>query len=166
MIRDFGGLHEVTGKPKTLIYEFKGLATCQDKPKTQNSYMQNEINPTILEQLRVLYQQRNKVPEIAHIKPTEANLKAMQEFITYCCENVHTRDGRERILFKNVVIACLLLGYDMNQRTQIYYTIAKNCRGRHVSGLIQWDKFMQKQKRLWFNWSEIKPYLKVLKLKL
>lgn len=168
MIRDFGGIHEVTGKPKTLIYEFRG------KPKfalNANNYVDNKgetpINPIpalILEQLGVLYQQRNKVPEIVCNELTDGNKRAMHEFITYCCENVHTHDGRERILFKNIVIACLLLGYNTNERTRIYYNIVRNCRGRHVNELVQWDKFMQKQKRLWINWKEINLFYKKIEI--
>ena len=94
-------------------------------------------------------------------------IQKMKEFITFCCENQHTHDGRERILFKNIAIACLLLGYNTNERTRIYYRIAQNCRGRHVSGLIQWDKWAQKQKDLRFSWREIYPfYNKGLKSKL
>ena len=123
----------------------------------------NDIPNFIIEELRSMYQQRNKVPEIAHIKPTDSDLKAMQDFIIYCCENMHTHDGRERILFKNVVIACLLIGYDTNERTRIYYKVAQNCKGRHITELLNWDKFMQKQKRLWFNWKEIMPFYKEFK---
>lgn len=160
MIRDFGGLHEITGKPKTLIYEFKGVAEpSYNGLKPQSPYMENDIKQEILEQLRVLYSQ-HKLPEIAHNEYTDSDKKAMQEFISYCCENQHTHDGRKRILLKNIAIACLLLDLDTNARHRIYYKITQNCRGCHVNKLIGWDVWAQKQRDLHINWKEIMPFYK------
>lgn len=164
MIRDFGGLHEITGKPKTLIYEFKGTNPCHNKPENQTACMENVLNSTILEQLRVLYHQCNKVPEIACIAPTDSDKKAMQDFITYCCENQHTHDGRKRMLLKNVAIATLLLyPSDTNARHRIYYRITQNCRGCHINNLIGWDKWFQQRKKIEFNWKEIKSFYQIQK---
>ena len=146
MIRDFGGMHEITGKPKTLIYEFKGTSPI------------NPLIPVILEQLRVLHQQRNEVPETAPIEPTGEYLKGLQMFLDYCLEHQHTHDGRERILFRELAKMCILLNYDTNQRTRIYHKIIQNCKGRHISEIINWDKFMQKQKSLKINFKELKQY--------
>ena len=155
MIRDFGGLHEITRKPKTLIYEFKG---------TNPLNPLNPLNQTILEQLGVLYHQRQKSLNLSEIEAlkgvTEQDKERMQGFITYCCENVHTHDGRKRILLKNIAIACLLLGYDTQERTRIYYRITQNFRGCHINKLIGWDKWFQSKKQMHFNWREIESYYK------
>lgn len=181
MIRDFNSIHEITGKTKTLIYEFlrknedfeqKGFYKIKSKNikniqnfiygKQQNDLnykgLLNPIPAHILEQLRVLYAEQEKAPNLASNKATNSLYKQeLINFLDYCLNNTLRHDGKERILFRNIVVACLLLDYNTNERHRIYYTIVKNCNTkRSINELIGWDKFLQKQKKLNFNWNEIK----------
>ena len=126
----------------------------------------NPIPTPILNELRNYYANLNqleKVPRIEPNKPTEAFQKELLNFVDYVLNNQINEDGRERYLFKNVVIACILLGYDEQQRTRIYHKITQNCRGRKITELIGWDIFMQRQqkqgKELRFSHKEIERYI-------
>ena len=163
MIRDFNGEHEITGKHKTLVYEFQGLNPSSKKVSpllrtTNHSTPETLFNPIpaiISSQLREYYNAKANVPEIAYIKPTEANLREMQGFITYCLENTLRADGKKTILSRNVAIACLLLGYDTNARHRIYCRIDQNSTSKILYNLIGWDKWLQKKQDLYFNWKEM-----------
>ena len=127
----------------------------------------NPIPAHILKELQKYYQdqaQQEKVPKIASNAVTEALQKQLLVFIDYCLNNEINEDGRERYLFKNITIACILLGYDEQQRTRIYHRITKNCKGRKITELISWDMFMQRQlkegKELQFRHREIERFIR------
>lgn len=164
-IRDFNGQHEVTGKYKTLIYEFQGklssLSPLVESPETffcskgSSLELYNPIPLHIMDKLREYCNAQANVPEIAYIKPTEANLREMQDFITYCTENTLRDDGKKTILSRNIAIASLLLGYDSNARHRIYYKVSQNSTSKILKNLIGWDKHFQKKPNLRVNWWEI-----------
>ena len=154
MIRDFNSIHEITGKPKTLIYEYVYPHNNQESPL-------NALNSTILEQLRVLYHQHRKVPDISQNSGSNAVLslyqkKELMDFVDFCLNNTLIQDGKKMYLSKNIAIACLLLSYSYNERIRIYHRVNQNSRSIILSNLIGWDKYFGKRDNIKVNWGEVK----------
>lgn len=154
MIRDFNGLHEQTGKPKTLIYH-----GCMNKP------ILNPIKAPILNDFWQGYKSPNLNP-IVKISPTASglnpNLKdSLTQFITQAQTKVFSKSGMQKnnLYFKNIAIAAFLLGIPQTEATEIFKKVCANCKPHKIDNLENWLKWCKQQKhQLKVNWKEVELF--------
>lgn len=157
MIRAFGSVHELTGKPKTLIYVYPDINSHLNRITAINLNDFWERYKALNSGINVKNLGCNKVEGV--LEQTYETLK-LQKFLDFCCRTTMHKQGmlKHMKLFKNIAIACFILGFN-EERKRIFKEVIGNCRGHKVSELEGWYKWCcSRNRRLKVSWKEVQIY--------
>jgi len=151
-IRDFNSVHELTGKRKELIFEFK------------DKQFVNPISPDILS----LFRQRHKnfdnnlvVGCGACNGLSEALQQSYKAFLVFAQTTPFIRQGmgKNNLYFKNIAIAVYRLKIAEKEAMQIFKNVAMRCQPHKAENMANWLKWVKQQKHeVRVNWGEIRGF--------
>jgi len=151
-IRDFYGLHEITGKKKEIIFEFK------------DKWLVNPINPDILGLFRQEYKSLNSVLIVncgASVGLPEALQQSYKSFLEFAQITPFLRQGMQKnnLYFKNIAIAVYRLQIAEKEARQIFKNVAMQCKPHKSENMTNWLKWVKQQKHeVRVNWGEIRGF--------
>lgn len=152
MIREFNSLHEITGKPKELIFAYR-----EDE-------LLNLIPNHILNDFLLKHKLLN---ESSIVKPSALNggssmlWQDYQNLLNFVQKTAFLKTGMQKnnTYFKNIAIAAFVLGMQEQEARQIFKNVALQCRPHRADKMLNWFRWCKQQKKeLSVNWKEIKMF--------